>query len=146
MKDEAIEVLERCGTGVLAVSGDYDYPYAVPLNYVYHNGKIYFHCAAEGHKIDGIKRNEKVSLCVIEKDDVDSKAMNTDYVSVIVFGRARILTDADQRMKALNLIGDKYSSDFPEEVKREIENEWNSVALVEINIEHMTGKQGSDLV
>lgn len=144
--EEISEILEECATGVMAVSGDNGYPYAVPLNYVYHDGKILFHCAMKGHKIDSIKNNDKVSFCVIKKDDVDRRALNTDYISVIVFGRARILTGDDERMKALDLIGLKYSSEFPEEVKEEIENEWDRVALVEIAIEHMAGKKGSGLV
>ena len=38
---------------------------------VYKDGKIYFHCAKNGHKLDAIKQNKKVSFCVIEKDEVD---------------------------------------------------------------------------
>ena len=58
-------VLEKGTSGVLAVSGDNDYPYAVPLSYVYDGEKIYFHCAKSGHKLDAIQKNQKVSFCVI---------------------------------------------------------------------------------
>ncbi len=144
--EEAVKILESCSTGVLAVSGDGGYPYAVPLNYVYDGGKLYFHCALEGHKIDGIKNNDKVSFCVIEKDDVDAKAMNTDYFSVIVFGKAKVLSGDRERREALELLARKYSADFKEETQTEIKNEWDNVALVEINIEHTTGKKGSGLL
>ena len=67
---ETMEVLAAGTSGVLAVMGDEGYPYAVPLSYVYADGKIYFHGAKTGHKIDAIAKNEKVSFCVIDKDDV----------------------------------------------------------------------------
>lgn len=142
---EMLDILESCQTGVMAVSGDDGYPYAVPLNYSYEDGKILFHCALDGHKIDGLNRSDKVSFCVIERDEVDAKAMNTDYKSVIIFGRARTLTEDEERKAALDMLGAKYSAGFEEEVKREIKNEWDRVALVEISVEHMTGKKGSGL-
>ena len=74
---ESIEILEKGKTGVLAVLGDNGYPYAVPLNYVYENGKIYFHCAKAGHKISAMQNCEKVSFCVIDKDDVSAEEITT---------------------------------------------------------------------
>ena len=52
--EECRSILERGKTGVLAVNGDDGYPYAVPVNYVFSNGKIYFHSALSGHKVDAI--------------------------------------------------------------------------------------------
>ena len=49
---ECEEILRRAASGVLAVSGDGGYPYAVPLSYVYEDGKLWFHCALSGHKLD----------------------------------------------------------------------------------------------
>jgi len=63
--DDRAAVLDRCTNGVLACVGDDDYPYAVPLSYVYFNDKIYFHSAKDGHKIDAIIKNPKVSFAVI---------------------------------------------------------------------------------
>ena len=51
---ESLAILERGSHGVLAVLGDGGYPYAVPLNYVYEGGAIYFHCARAGHKYDAV--------------------------------------------------------------------------------------------
>jgi nitroimidazol reductase NimA-like FMN-containing flavoprotein (pyridoxamine 5'-phosphate oxidase superfamily) len=62
---EAIAMLESCTSGVLAVHGDDDYPYAVPLSFAYEDGKLFFHCATVGHKLDAVKRDEKASFCVI---------------------------------------------------------------------------------
>ena len=65
---ETIEILEKGSFGVLSVYGDDDYPYGVPISYVYDDGKIYLHCAKTGHKIDGIIKNPKVSFCVTAQD------------------------------------------------------------------------------
>ncbi len=145
-KEKCVKILREGELCVMAVSGDDDYPYAVPVNYAYRDEKIYFHCATEGHKIDAIKRNDKVSFCVISKSTVDPQGLRTDFASVIAFGRARILAGGEERMDALNLIGDRFSADFPEEVENEIKVEWDNVALVEVAIEHMTGKVGIALV
>lgn len=88
--DEALEILKNCKSGVLAVSGDDGYPYTVPLNFVYKDGKIYFHCAKNGHKLDAIKQNKKVSFCVIEKDEVDSEKLTTLFRSVVVLVRPKL--------------------------------------------------------
>lgn len=143
---ETIEILNRCTSGVLGVTGDNDYPYTVPLSYAYKDGKIFFHCAKEGHKIDGIKRNDKVTFCVIDKDEIISKTFTTYFRSVTLFGRARILTDDGERRYALESIVEKYSPDYFEEGQREIESQWKSVCLVEVKIEHMTGKAAIEIL
>ena len=68
--EESISVLQKCTSGVLAVLGDDGYPYAVPLSYVYdeETNKIYFHSAKAGHKIDAVRKMDKVSFCVVVQD------------------------------------------------------------------------------
>ena len=53
-REECIEILINESRGVLALMGDEDYPYALPMSHVYVDGKIYFHGAMEGHKIDAL--------------------------------------------------------------------------------------------
>jgi nitroimidazol reductase NimA-like FMN-containing flavoprotein (pyridoxamine 5'-phosphate oxidase superfamily) len=145
-EEEAIRILKSCSTGVLAVSGDDGYPYTVPLNYTYEDGRLLFHCALVGHKIDAIKANDKVTFCVIERDDVVPDTFSTNYRSVVVFGRARILGGDDEKRSALEALIAKYSAGFEEAGQREIEKDWNNVALVEVKIEHITGKVARALV
>ena len=83
--EEAIEILRTETSGVFAVSGDCGYPYAVPMSYVFSDGKIYFHCAKSGHKLDGVKRDNKASVCVIHKEDVVPEEFTTYDKSVSVF-------------------------------------------------------------
>ena len=69
-EEESIGILQKATSGTLALMGDNDYPYAVPISYVYYEGKLYFHSALTGHKVDAIRKCDKASFCVIEKDDV----------------------------------------------------------------------------
>ncbi len=68
--EEMADVLHKGTSGVLALSGDDGYPYAVPISYVYDGNKIFFHCAKSGHKLDAIHRNAKASFCVIDQDQI----------------------------------------------------------------------------
>ena len=100
-ENEAIEILKNATSGTLAVLGDDGYPYAVPMSHFYCEGKIYFHCASEGHKIDAIRNCDKVSFCVISRDDVVPEKFTTYYCSVIAFGRVRILEDVQEKVTAI---------------------------------------------
>ena len=57
----SLDILKKGKYAGLAVSGDDDYPYTVPINYVYDGTCIYIHSAKLGHKIDAITRNPKCS-------------------------------------------------------------------------------------
>ena len=144
--EETIEILNAGTSGVLGVSGDDDYPYTVPISYACKGDRLFFHCAKEGHKIDGIKKNDKVSFCVISQDEVMQKTFTTHFRSVIVFGRARILTEDAERQGALECLVEKYSPNFIKEGQQEIKDGWNRVCLVEVKIEHMTGKAAIEIV
>lgn len=141
---EAQAILTNGTSGVLAVSGDDGYPYAVPLSYAYLNGKLYFHCALTGHKLDAIRRCDKASFCVIDADDVQPKAFTTHYKSVIVFGRARIIEDENEKRAAAMLIGEKYSHGY--DVEGKVEDALSRMGIVEMDIEHVTGKKAKELM
>ena len=139
---EALEILKSGKTGVLAVSGDGGYPYAVPLNYIYIDGKIYFHCAKSGHKLDAIKSCDKVSFTVIGEDEIYQEKYATNYRSVIVFGRASLMTDEAEMRRIVTAFAEKYCPDFLEGIPAEVDREFPALAMVEIEIEHLTGKEG----
>lgn len=145
-EEETIKILQTCTSGVLAVLGDNGYPYAVPLSYAYKDGKLFFHFAKTGHKIDSIIQNNKVSFCVIKTDDVIQKTFTTHFRSVIVFGKAKILTEDSEKKYALECLVEKYSPDFMTEGQSEIKREWNKVCVAQLMIEHMTGKAAIEIV
>ncbi len=143
---ETIDILKSCTSGVLAVTGDDGYPYAVPLSYVYTDGRLFFHLAREGHKVDALAKNDKVSFCVIEKDEVIQETVTTHFRSAIVFGRARFVVEDDVKRYALECLVEKYSPDFQEVGQQEITRSWKTVCVLEVIIEHMTGKAAIELV
>jgi nitroimidazol reductase NimA-like FMN-containing flavoprotein (pyridoxamine 5'-phosphate oxidase superfamily) len=138
----AIEaILHRAGVGRLGLAVD-NAPYIVPLNYVYHQEAIYFHCADEGRKIDMLRVNPRVCFEVDEHyGTVRSNKPaphSTHYASVIVFGQARIVDDPQQKFEVLQALLDKYA---PGRHYRPLRlNEAQKVTVVEISIEAMTGK------
>ena len=144
-EEETIGILKEGTSGVLACSGDNGYTYAVPLSYVYDNGCIYFHTAQTGHKIDAMAACEKVSFCVIGQDLIVPEEVTTYFRSAIVFGRARIL-EGEEKMRAARKLADKYASSCPEAIEKDIRDNYDSMHMVEIRIEHMTGKQAIELV
>ncbi len=142
--EECLAILENMTNGTLALYGDDGYPYAVPISYVYADGKIYFHSALRGHKVDAILRDERVSFCVVEQDEVKSAEFTTYFRSVIIFGRARILTDENEKRKSLCLLADKYSHGEAG-LEEEITKGFHHLLMVEIIVEHMTGKEAIEL-
>ncbi|HUM56512.1 MAG TPA: pyridoxamine 5'-phosphate oxidase family protein [Bacillota bacterium] len=144
--EDAKAVLERGKSGVLAVAGDDDYPYAVPVSYIYYDSKIFFHCAKSGHKLDAIERQSKVSFCVIDKDQIVPEEYTTYFRSVICFGKARVFHDETEKRKAIEKLAEKYSPKQVEGRKTEIEKEFKLFHMVEIEVDHMTGKEAIELV
>lgn len=138
-------ILNRCTNGIMACVGDDGYPYAVPLSYVYHNGKIYFHSAKEGHKIDAIMKDPRVSFTVVDEDRVISEKFTTYYRSVIVFGKARI-TEGTEYREAFEALVEKYSGDLPEDVKQKEIDTCYKAHIIAIDIDHMTGKESNEYV
>jgi len=145
-EDETVVMLESCTSGVLAVQGDDDYPYAVPMSFAYEDGKLFFHSARAGHKIDALRRNAKASFCVIAADDVVRRTFTTHFRSAVAFGRLRILTEDDEKRHALQCLVKKYSPDYLAEGDAEIEGDWKRVFAIELSIEHMTGKAALEIV
>ena len=141
-----MEILERNTSGVLALSGDEGYPYAVPMSYVYAEGKIYFHSAKNGHKIDAIQRNEKASFCVIDQDQIVPEKYTTFFRSVIVFGRLRLVEDMEEMRRIAAALAMKYSADFKEGIPKEINASIRNMAVLELTIDHITAKEAIELI
>lgn len=144
-QEEAEAILRQGTSGVLSLLGDGGYPYGVPLSYVYHNGKLYFHCAKAGHKLDAIRREGKCSFCVIDQDQVVAEKYTTLFRSVIAFGQVRVLEDDGEKHAALEALGERFNPGEPESLEKEIAATWNSVCVLVLEIEHLTGKEAKEL-
>ena len=145
-QETAVEILNRNTSGILALNGDDDYPYAVPMSYVYADGKLYFHSAKAGHKIDAIKRSEKVSFCVIDQDQIVPEKYTTLFRSVIAFGRAQLVEDLEEIRRVVTMLAIKYSSDFQDGIPKEIDSSIKNMTIIEMTIDHMTAKEAIELV
>ena len=143
---ESIDILKKSTSGTLALLGDGGYPYAVPISYVYADGKLYFHSALSGHKIDAIKVCDKASFCVIDKDDVQPEKYTTFFRSVIAFGRIHIVEDESEKLQIARLLGNRYNPNQDEALQKEIESGLSRMLVICFDIEHLTGKEAIELV
>ena len=140
-KEEVENILKTSPNGTLALYGENGYPYSVPVNFVYSDGKIYFHGAAEGYKLDCMKKDPHVSFSVIGKDDIAKENFTTLFSSVIAFGTIRVIDTMEEKIPVLEAMVGKYSAEFMESGKELIRKGCGSVAY-ELTIDHMTGKKG----
>ena len=145
-EEESVAILKKATAGTLALLGDNDYPYAVPLSYVYQEGRIYFHSALAGHKVDAIRKCDKASFCVIEKDDVQPEKYTTFFRSVIAFGRIRIIEDEHEKLETARMLGNRYNPNHDEALQKEIEGGLSRMLMIRFDIEHLTGKEAIELV
>lgn len=146
-REECLAVLDRGTSGVLAVHGDDGYPYAVPLSYAYEDGKLWFHCARTGHKLDAILRDPKVTFCVVDRDQVVPLEYTTYFRSVILFGKARVLEDPAEIRTALDKLALRYAPEDSEAHREAIlEKELPAVVVIEVTMEHLSGKEAIELV
>jgi len=136
---EALELLSKCEYGVLSTVGIDGQPYGVPVSYAYKDNCIYFHCALDGHKIENIENNPKVSFCVVGDTKVLPEKFATEYESAVVFGIASELQGVE-RNNALVWLLEKYSPAFIEEGKIYIDQKDKATKVIKIVIDHMSGK------
>ncbi|MCI8727328.1 MAG: pyridoxamine 5'-phosphate oxidase family protein [Hungatella sp.] len=145
-EEECVAILERGSAGVLSLQGDDGYPYGVPISYVYHKGKLYFHSAAQGHKIDAVKNSPRASFCVIADDLVVPETYTTLFRSVVVFGQIQVIEDEEEKRKALGILGKKYHPLDTEAHRMDVvDKSLGRVCMLELGIAHMTGKEAREL-
>lgn len=138
-EQECFEILKQEPRGILALYGENDYPYALPMNHLFLDNKLYFHAAKTGHKLDALEKNGRVSFCVMDKGFRKENEWALNIKSVIIFGKIRKIDNADETMHIVRQLGLKY---YPtaEEVEETLQKTISRVQLLELSIDHMTGK------
>jgi len=140
----AIEsIIQRAAVCRLGLSEN-DAAYIVPVNFGYKDNCLYFHSAPEGRKIDIIEQNNNVCFemdvdCEFVKKSEQPCNWSMKYRSVIGFGKAFLVQDAEGKRKALDIIVEHYSPGhdhypYPEEMV-------GNIAVVKVEIDSLTGKQ-----
>ncbi len=138
----AEDLLKTAVRGVLAVNGDDGYPFAIPINYYYDSDakKIYFHGAKAGHKVDSLKKDDKVCFTVYGNEHVKEGDWANTLQSVVVFGRCQLVDDPEATASHVRTLAEKY---YPstEAIDAEMKKDLPGAQLYVITIEHMTGKE-----
>lgn len=143
-KEKDVDVLTHARRGVLSVLGDDDYPYGIPINFVYDPtqgelGSIFFHTAPSGHKLDAMLAHGKVSFCTMDEGYRIEGEWWYYVHSVVCFCRASIVQDPQRKHDALAALARKY---FPPQIdiEADIAKNGNRIHMIELTIEYMTGK------
>lgn len=136
--EECEELLRTVKRGVLSVHGEDGYPYGIPIDFIYRNGKICFHGAKEGHKIDALKKDNHVCFTLYDAGVPSAERVGLNVKSVICFGRIRIVMDHKENIEIARAIGYRY--DPKDYVEEDLVRNGQRVQCLEMTIEHMTGK------
>jgi nitroimidazol reductase NimA-like FMN-containing flavoprotein (pyridoxamine 5'-phosphate oxidase superfamily) len=138
------ELLDSCHVGRLGTNGSDGYPMVKPLNFAFLEGKIYFHTAREGEKIDDIRRDSRVCfevdlpIAYVKSDKNPCKASYL-FRSVIIKGKAYLIDDHVERGEALNALMKKYQPGGG--YGEYLEEKLRITGVVRIDIEEMIGKE-----
>jgi len=146
-ENDAREFLATQAEGRLATCDAAGQPYITPLNFLYREGKIYFHSKLIGRKLDNIAENSRVCFEVSEtvKLTVTNDrpcACSTRYTSVLAFGSARVISDVAEKTALLNLLVARYAAGKPFQLVEE--SHAANCAVVEIRIDKLSGKRNVD--
>jgi nitroimidazol reductase NimA-like FMN-containing flavoprotein (pyridoxamine 5'-phosphate oxidase superfamily) len=125
---------------VLSTLGTDGWPYGIPVNHVLSGDVLYIHCAEEGHKLENIAHEERVSFCAVAGATVLPAKLSTLYESAIVFGRAALVTDPAEKRRALELLAVRFCGALTPEAEHTIATSGAQTAVVRILIERITGK------
>jgi nitroimidazol reductase NimA-like FMN-containing flavoprotein (pyridoxamine 5'-phosphate oxidase superfamily) len=151
---EKIETfLLRSRTGVIGMASD-NIPYAVPVNYVWHNGSIYFHGMSSGKKENILSQSPMICFTIYKEHGTVTDPMpahaDTSYMSVMLFGKAEKVTDPEEATRALQKVLDKYmpnfykqplTSIFIEKYRSSLDG--NAVSVYRLTPQEMTAKENS---
>lgn len=140
--EECIKILQTEKRAAFSVIGEDGYPYTVPINFIYdaNENRIYFHGAKTGHKFDAIRRCDRVCLTTWNQGFKEDGHWEYTVTSVVVFGRVKLVTDDELAQDRLRSLAEKY---YPstDQIKKGMQSpSIDRVQVLEIIIEHMTGK------
>jgi uncharacterized protein len=149
-KDEAWikAFLHRVPFGTLATESE-GQPYIKPISFAYAETEdaIYIHGALKGRMLSNLEANPRVSFCIAEMGRLlpadTAMEVGVEYASVVVFGKAKLLTDADDAKLGLQLLLDRYFPHLkPGQDYREIQKEEaDATSVYKISIESWSGKE-----
>ena len=142
---EGIEILKNSDVSFLStISVDDGYPYAIPINHVYLDGNIYYHCSKKGHKLDNIKENSKVCVSAVSEYEFVPDKFTVGYKSVVVFGKASVVEDEDEKRMVLREVIKTYSTDYIEAGNEYVEKLFKITDVIKVVPEKISGKASKE--
>lgn len=140
--ETCVNLLKKETRGVLSVQGDDGYPYGMPMNHFYNeeDGAVYFHCGNTGHRLDALRKNDKVSFCVYDRGVKAPGDWAYTVNSVVVFGRIEICDDPALIRDIATQMSLKFTQDM-EYIQKEIEEHGYRTLLLKLVPEHICGKK-----
>lgn len=138
---EAEKILSAAPYGVLSLTGADGYPYGVPVNAAWQDGKLYFHCASEGHKLEAVAHCDKACFTAVLTAEVEAKEFTTYYQSAVAFGKIRLLADPDEKRAAMKVLLERFAPEFEKEGLAKLEAAMGRTVLAEMTVERLTGKK-----
>ena len=136
---DCIKLLCEQTRGVLSVQGEDGYPYGMPMNHWYEDGKLYFHCGKVGHRVDALRKDDRVSFCVYDDGVREEGGWAYRVNSVIVFGQMRMIEDEAKIVAITRKLCYKFTTDEAY-IEKELSESAKNTLLLELNIEHLCGK------
>lgn len=138
-QEACIEILKKEPRGVMALYDVNGYPYTVVLNHYYADGRLYFHGAKQGCKMEILKQNPKVCFCVMDQGTPKPNHWSLNFQSVVVFGEVKFITDPQETKDWIYRFGKRY---YPVDQAfwDTIKNCENSLQMFYLEIHHMMGK------
>jgi len=139
--EECERILKSSYSGVLVMCHNEE-PYAVPINHAYVDGKIFFHCATTGKKIDMILANHRVCYVVNNyfgnmEDFSDGVRCHGNWESVIAYGKAKVVEDPDELRRAFKSFMDYYSPSY----FQPSESSLKTTRAIVVEVESMTARR-----
>lgn len=139
-ESRAMEILVAGEYGFLSMANVDGGGYGIPMGYVVHENSVYFHCAREGHKLENLNSDNRVTFTVIGKARVISKIFTFGYESVMAFGKIERNLPADERLMLLHMFLKKYSPEAGINGEKYIKGLFDRTELLKMKIESIRGK------
>ena len=139
-QEECEALLSIAPRGVLSVHGENGYPYGIPVNFLYEAGRIFFHCACEGHKMDAVLADEKVCFTVLSEPVKNPGEWWNCFVSVVCFGTISEVIEEERKDSLLRTLAAKF---FPSgyDIETDMKRNARHALILELTIDHMSGKR-----
>ena len=136
-----IDLLKTETRGILSVLGDEGYPYGTPMNHYYceEDGCIYFHCGRAGHRLDALRKQNKVSFCVYDRGYRNEGEWALNVRSVVVFGHMEIIDDLNEVIRIVTPLCHKFTQDEAY-IRNEMTRSAGGTLLLKLIPDHMCGK------